>query len=107
MARLDPRRSCGKDAGVRRGSGSPEAEKSGGELAYRRRGDSAPLGARRGDALGLRVARGVDRVQGGITGRFKRRGAGDFGVRLGKETRENLGRAPRPLRGRALRGRRV
>ena len=46
----------------------PAAEKSGGELAYRRRGDSAPLGARRGDALGLRVARGVDGVQGGLKG---------------------------------------
>jgi len=71
MARLDPRRSCGKDAGVRGGSGSPEAEKSGGELAYRRRGDSAPPGARRGDALGLRAARGVDGVQGGSQGGLK------------------------------------
>jgi len=71
MARLDPRRSCGKDAGVRGSSGSPVAEKSGGELAYRRRGDSAPLGARRGDALGLRAARGVDGVQGGSQGGLK------------------------------------
>ena len=30
---------------------------------------------------------------------FKRGRAGDLGVRLGKEIRENFGRAPRPLRG--------
>jgi len=29
----------------------------------------------------------------------KRGRAGDLGVRLGKEIRENFGRAPRPLRG--------
>ena len=47
------------------------AAKSGGELAYRRRGDSAPPGARRGDALGLRAVRGVDGVQGGSQGGLK------------------------------------
>ena len=68
LAQSDP---AGRVRGVREGSGSPAAEKCGDGGAYRRRGGSAPLGARRGDALGLRAARGVDGVQGGSQGGLK------------------------------------
>ena len=70
MARLDPKRSCGKDTGVRGLRGHRRRGKCGGGGAYRRRGGSAPtpgtraarlrvLGWRRG---GMRRRRGCGAI---------------------------------------------